>query len=163
MKADQFDEGIIKCKIKPAWHIIEGVQKKIREFIFIKLANQEISEATEMCATELIENAIKYGAGSPLEGCIDFTLKVERKTVEIVVKNSIKRFLDVENVDRLVKLIRRTGDPERLYIERLNELMESPLPGLSQLGLLRISYEGGFCLDYSFKEGILTVEATREL
>lgn len=163
MREGHNDESTIKYKIRPAWHIIEGVQEKIREFIFSRLGDQDISEATEMCATELVENAIKYGSGSALEGCIDFFLRVDSAVVEIVVTNSVKRILDVENVDRLVKQIKESGDPEKLYIDRLNELMESQIPGLSQLGLLRIAYEGRFRLAYTFENNILTVKARREI
>jgi hypothetical protein len=39
--------------------------------------------------------------------------------------------------------------------------MDNPKPGVSQLGLYRIAYEGEFKLDYIYQNGILTVKAER--
>jgi hypothetical protein len=58
--------------------------------------------------------------------------------------------------------IARSADKEALYMQRVTQVLSRP--GASgNLGLYRIALEGGFALDCSYEDGIVTVSATREI
>jgi hypothetical protein len=134
------DEVTISLSITPTWSILKEVQEKTEQFMKNKNTKSEYIDATVMCASELVENAIKYGSSVSGQNLITFELR---------------------NVKEHVDNLKKTGDPGSLYTERLRELMDNPKPGASQLGLYRIAYEGEFTLDYKYQNGVLTVKAER--
>ncbi len=153
----------IKLKIKPAWNIINTVQEKAVNYMNSMGFTKEVTEATMMCATELVENAIKYGAENKDSNSIDFDLSAENGRITVVIANGIKSERDLDNVISHIDRIRNTKDPADLYTDRLVELMNNPKPDASRLGLYRIAYEGAFSLTYRFAENILTITAVRDI
>ncbi len=153
----------ISISIKPTWSIVKEVQEKAEKFMQSKGAKKDIKEATMMCATELIENAVKYGTEKPDGSNIEFDLKIENDVILIEISNGIRRDSDITNVVEHIDKIKVADDPAKIYTERLMELMENPKPGVSQLGLYRIAYEGEFLLDYKYEDKILTVIAQRKM
>jgi hypothetical protein len=149
--------------IKPTWSIVRELQEKTAQFMNEKKKSKDISEASIMCATELIENAVKYGTEKPDGSNIDFELHADNEKIMIKVANGIKSEEDKDNVAEHIDKIKESDDPSMLYTERLMELMENPKPGISQLGLYRIAYEGEFTLDYSYQNKILTISAERKI
>jgi len=156
------DEVTISLSITPTWSILKEVQEKTERYMKNKNANSDIIEATIMCATELVENAIKYGSSDTGQSNITFDLSTIDAGVFIKVSNGIKDENDALNVKTHIDRVKKTGDPCKLYTERLMQLMDNPKPGLSQLGLYRIAYEGEFKLDYTYNDRILTVKAERK-
>lgn len=157
------DEIAINVSIKPAWSIIEDIQRKAIVFMDSKGKGKDLSEATMMCVTELIENAIKYGTEKTPSGNIDFELHVNDNQIEISVSNGIRSYDDISNLISHIEKIKNSDDPAQLYTERLMELMDNPKPGVSQLGLYRIAYEGEFKIDYRYENKILTITAKRDI
>jgi len=157
------DEVAISFTIKPTWSIVKEVKEKASEFIETKNISREVTEATLMCSSELIENAIKYGTEKPGGDNIVFDLTTDEQKIRIMVSNGVKDSSDVKNVSEHINKIKNSDDPAKLYTERLMELMENPKPGISQLGLYRIAYEGEFKLDYEFKDSVLTIFAERPI
>ncbi|MCP4137797.1 MAG: hypothetical protein GY754_42945 [bacterium] len=157
------DEMAINVSIKPTWSIVNEIQEKCTAFMESKGKDKDLTEATMMCVTELIENAVKYGTEKPGGGNIEFELHADNDRVSVVVSNGINADDDItiliSNIDR----IKATDDPAQLYTERLMELMENPKPGVSQLGLFRIAYEGEFSLDYKYENNVLTISADRNI
>jgi len=155
-------EVTISLSITPTWSILKEVREKTGDLMKKKGAGKDIIESTIMCAVELVENAIKYGASSAGGNTITFDLSTKSDTVVIKVSNGVRDECDAGNVKSHIDRIKVSGDPGRLYTERLQQLMENPRPGESQLGLYRIAYEGEFALDYKYGDGILTVAAERK-
>src|SRR4030067_1970894 len=133
----------ISLTITPTWTILKEVQKKIEDFMNKKRFSTELIEASIMCASELVENAIKYGSAGTDQDNIKFDLKTENGRIVIKVSNGVKDERDFLNVKERVDKLKKSKNPAELYMERLKELMESPKPGESQLGLDRVGYEGG--------------------
>jgi hypothetical protein len=157
------DRVKIRFTITPTWNFIKDVQIQVEEFLKSKKKNSDIIEATIMCATELIENAVKYGTEKPDGSSIDFDLSATEETVCITVKNGYHDVRDFQNVAENIDKINASDDHAALYVERLQELLDNPKPGVSQLGLYRIAYEGEFKLDYAHKDGILAIIAERKI
>ncbi len=157
------DHVKISIVIKPTWHLVKEVQEKTEKFMQEKKMSSDIIEVSVMCSTELIENAVKYGAEKPDGSSIDFDLQATDDTVEIIVSNGYHDDQDLKNVIKHIDKIKASEDPAALYIERLQELLDNPKPGVSQLGLYRIAYEGGFTLDYRHSDMALTIIAKRKI
>ena len=151
----------ISLSITPTWSILKDVREKTEKFVKSKGVAPEIIEATIMCASELVENAIKYGSDQPDNCNINFDLRAENNKIIVQVSNGIKEQKDVNSVVEHITKISNSDDPSKLYTERLMELMENPKPGISQLGLYRISYEGQFILDSKVSDSMLTIIAER--
>jgi hypothetical protein len=60
------------------------------------------------------------------------------------------------------KLGKAEGSAGDLYRARLRELFENPSLPKAQLGLLRVAFEGGFRLSYSFAPPQLEIVAERD-
>lgn len=157
------DQVTINLKITPTWSLIKEVQAKAEKFMTEKGKSQEVIEAAIMCATELIENAVKYGSEKPDGSTIDFDLRATDDIISVTVTNGYHDERDLRNVIDHIEKIKASDDPSVLYIERLQQLLENPKPGVSQLGLYRIAYEGGFNLDYKHKDKLLTVVAEKAI
>ena len=158
-----FKKTAIDISIKPNWNIIKGIQKKSINYLETKNLDKDTIEAAIMSATELIENAIKHGNAVP--GCkkIKYLLTVNEYKIIINVINGILNDENLKAVKLHIERIINCEDPAKLYIERLQQLMENPVPGVSQLGLYRIAYEGEFELNYEYKNNILKVIAEKKL
>lgn len=115
-----------------------------------------------MTACELLENAIKYGEEVPAARAIVFTLSLVEGSVDIVVVNGCT---DRSSVDRLlcrIQSLRDASNKAELYVERLQELLVGPSES-ANLGIYRIALEGGFALDATYADEVVTVTATRRL
>lgn len=154
----------IIVSLTPTWDIIEKIRNQVRE----NLAGigDDTIEASEMTASELTENAVKYGISRknfPQVGFM-FEYNNERDEITIEVTNGVWSEREVERtLGATIDKINNAEDKAVLYTSRLMELLENPQPGVSQLGLLRIAYEGGFDLDYNLKDHIVKVRATKKL
>jgi hypothetical protein len=155
------NEVQISLSITPIWSILNEVKDKIADFMFKKKFQLDIVEASMMCASELVENAIKYGAAETEHVNIKFELITRGKTVRIMVSNGIRDIKYLEELQHHIDKLKSGDDPFKIYTERLKELMVNPKPGESKLGLYRIAYEGEFDLDHTFRNETLTVIAER--
>ncbi len=125
--------------------------------------SRDITEATMMCATELIENAIKYSSEKAGNDTIDFNLFADCGTITIIITNRIRSAKDLDNVKKHIKNLQKAEKPAELYTDRLVEFIKYQKPGGSKLGLYRIAYEGDFTLSYSFEDSFLTIRAERNI
>ncbi len=154
------NRNTIKVLINPTWNVISEIRKKTADLL--KNYGQSLLDATMMVASELMENAVKYGQAVPNESMIEFQLSVNN-TIIIKVTNGVITEKHIETAMMHIDRIKNSDDPGLLYTERLKELLENPKQGVSQLGLYRIAYEGEFKLDYSFKDNLLTIIAQRSI
>lgn len=150
---------MLEINIPSSWDIINMLKQKVQEEL--KNYDQALIEAAVMTISELAENAIKYGCkknGKQMSAKMQET----ESEIFIAVSNGICCKEDLENVKKSIEKLKSSSNPEQLYVARLEELMAGKTEG-SQLGLLRIAYEGKFSLDYTFTDDILTIEATRSI
>ncbi|MCK5759338.1 MAG: hypothetical protein KAH14_09620 [Clostridiales bacterium] len=153
----------LKLSIKPSWSIINNIETECSKLLESCNLNEETIETTLMCINELIENAIKYGTESSDTKNIDFTLSIENNIIIIKISNEIKTKNNISALIEHIDKINDCDDPGKLYKNRLMELMEVNQPGISQLGLYRIAYEGKFSLNYIYKNKKITITAKKEI
>lgn len=154
----------LMIKIKPEWEEIKKIQKKITKFLSdILNNNEELLEAAEMSASELIENAVKYGDDKLSKKNIDFNLSLEKDKIIIVVKNDSNTPKNLNKIDLILSNIKNCDNSKLLYISKLKEIMHHPDLYESQLGFYRIAFEGQFYIDYSYNNHTLSITATRYL
>jgi hypothetical protein len=151
----------LKYYIYPTWDIVHKIEENAgKHFQGLDI---NIKEATMMVITELIENAVKYGAAIPGQEGVEFKFTIEKNKITTSISNGIISEKDVIPVKNHIDKIKASDSPMELYINRLKELLNNPIEGVSQLGLYRIAYEGQFKLDYKIENNILTIIATREI
>jgi hypothetical protein len=154
-------EVTLTYSIKPAWDVVQQIETKINELY--KPANPELLSSTSMAVSELIENAVKYSDSSPDKKSINLNFLADNKSIIIIISNPVTNQNHVDMVTRHIERIQNTDDPQKLYIERLQQLLDNPKITYTQLGLYRIAYEGKFQLSYGYESNILTVKALRKI
>lgn len=137
---------------KPSWDIIAGVRSKAMKFFESHNLNEELLVDTLMCVTELTENALKYGYFATDSHGIFFELSVDKGEIAITVANNVQHESSISNFINTITKIQQSDDVAKLYTDRLMEIMINPDPGVSELGLCRIAYEGGFSIHYMFDQ-----------
>lgn len=147
------------CQIDPFWEII----KRIRERVEAALSGyaEELRHASKMTASELIENAVKYGTSVERHLGITFDFEATASKITIRVSNRVLSRADAENVCWHLEQIRAAENPETLYLQRLQTLLDHPNIERTQLGLFRIACECKFQLSCRLEQDVLTVSAVR--
>jgi hypothetical protein len=128
----------------------------------VSYCTPECREAVTLAVCELGENLIKY-SGNPDEveaGTID--VSVEGDVVRVRATNRVGSQEDARRVSELVARIAGSGSAvEELYCARMRELFENPALPRTELGLLRMAFEGGFQLSCSYDRSELQIVAER--
>jgi hypothetical protein len=151
----------IHFEIKPVWGVISEIADQIATLM--ENEKPDLGDATRMVASELIENAVKFGTFTGKNNLIIFDLGIENDIITIKVVNKAEVKKNIENVRRIIGEINGPASPKELYTRRLRELMEKPKPGESMLGLYRIAYEGEYKLSHELSGDLLVVSAKRKL
>ncbi len=152
---------IFRNKIESEWNSLEWVRNRIER----KLENygKKIVDSSVMAASELIENAIKYGKPAGREKNIEIVVAVDKAGIKIVVSNPVKSSEEYEEVKRHIKRIEDSGDPGSLFVDRMLTLAnDGNSDRKTMLGLIRIANEGGFELKCGFDNLILSIAATND-
>lgn len=147
-----------KLTIPIVWQYVRDVRRGFGE----ALADQpaELRAAAVMVASELVENAIKYGESVPGAPSASIELFVSADQIRIEVTNGLRSAEVARELDAHLKRIAAATDRAALYVERLHELLDSPERS-GKLGLHRIGLEAGFDLSCTYEEQKLTIVATR--
>jgi hypothetical protein len=114
-----------------------------------------------MTASELVENAIKYGESVPGAPTVTFALEATGRRLSIRVINGSTNTLGVAELERRVKDLASAPNKEALYLARLEQLLEHAEDS-GKLGLYRIGFEGGFDLAFDYRNDVVTMTATRD-
>lgn len=146
----------VQYDITPMWAMIRQSHETVLKLLAEPYPHLNGAAAT--VASELLENAVKYGGGH-----IDFRCEVVDDHVVITAINSVADHSDVESMKRHIDRIRAAADPFDLYVERLTMLMENPEAKQTQLGLYRIAYEARFTLAYAQHGEYVEVKASRSV
>jgi hypothetical protein len=151
----------LKMRYKPVWRILEEV--RIKTFESLKDMDLKIAEESRLVASELFENAIKYGDYPKGGKYIDFEFKHEDGSLIMLVSNLFSSTDKVEKVIEKIDEINKTDDPEILFKNRLVELTKNCEKGESKLGLYRIVYETKYKLNYKINKNVITIIAQRSI
>lgn len=135
---------------------------EVRERLETELATlpEEVRAATIMTASELVENALKYGepvAGAPRAS---FAVALDHGLVELTVRSGARSAAAVAELEAMVAQLAAAPDRRELYLQALQRTMTST-DGRSGLGLYRIGFEGGFELECTYADEVVTMRATR--
>ena len=155
------DSVTLTFSITPAWEVVRRIEAKISSLF--KDVDSELLNSTTMVLSELIENAVKYSDSSPEVKSININFVADNKSIIIIISNPVSNQNNVALVKRHIVRIQNTDNPQSLYIERLQQLLDNPQITYTQLGLYRIAYEGKFKLSYGYGNNILTIKAIRKI
>jgi hypothetical protein len=151
-------DSCFRLSIPIVWHYVREVRQRLGHALSEQPA--ELREAAVMVASELVENAIKYGESVPGAAEATIELFVDDDQIRIEVSNGLRERATAAEIEGMIRSISGAEQPGALYIQRLHELLEAP-DARGKLGLYRIGLEGGFTLDCDYDDEILTITATR--
>lgn len=150
----------IKTRAIPDWSEIG----RIREHVALAVSGlgPALRQAAVMVASELVENAIKYGESTPGAPGIEVSVVREHTRLSITVANGTRDEEVARRLQGYTEALAASPDKLGLYVARVQSLADMPEPR-SRLGIHRIGVEGGFALRCSHGDGVLRMTATRDL
>ena len=154
------DNQMLEIEVPIVWEYV----RQVRQQVDVALAHldEESRSAAVMVASELLENAIKYGTAVPALGRTRVTLQYSAQQIEIRVENGLVDADSYERLRAIVESMRDDAACEKLYMARIQQLIDNPFQK-NQLGLYRIGYEGKFALSCNLDKQILCMTARRNL
>ncbi len=151
----------IDLEIEATWERVAVLRVMIISATLAVTHDAALSDGVGMVASELLENAVRYGAFETLPPTtprrVGLRVTTSDDAIEIVVTSP------VAVVDERLDAFRTTlawlasfASPREAYVARVRELAEGPPTGGSRMGLVRIAAETPCVLDAD-------VDATRRL
>jgi anti-sigma regulatory factor (Ser/Thr protein kinase) len=150
----------IKTDEKPDWSEVRTIRDRVANAV--SEFPEEVREAAVMAASELVENAIKYGDSVSQQPGIELSLVCDEGTLCLTVASGSRDPEAIRELLRHTEELAKTRDKSELYMRRIQALMENQ-DGRSRLGLYRIGYEGLFDLTCSYEDDVVRMTATRSL
>jgi hypothetical protein len=137
--------------------------RKIRQQVgaTLEACRPELRSAAVMTASELVENAIKYGENVTAAPTVSFSLEVGGGKLVIRVVNGSTNAAGVGELQRRVNELSGATNKQALYQARLEQLLAHQ-DDSGKLGIYRIGFEGGFELALDYSNDVVTVTATRD-
>ncbi|MCC6557293.1 MAG: hypothetical protein IT372_30445 [Polyangiaceae bacterium] len=146
----------LELPISQRWQNIDALHRTIAGSTEDLLDDPRISQTLAMVASELIENAVKYGAWSRSRAAGVVVQRRETPTgdvIEIEVTNPVHGAGDFLAVQSTLDWIASFPSPREAYISRIRQLAEDVEIEQSRLGLVRVAYEGGCQVRAELLEG----------
>jgi len=131
-------DGYIEIRFGPRWKYISPARVFIQNFVAIALSDQAKADGIAMATSELLENAVKYGASDDTHCIVQAFPETGTITASVTNQASEQGALAVKELYEKVM----TGTPLDAYIVQMREAA-TRTDGKSQLGLARIRYETG--------------------
>lgn len=157
---------VIDLPVRSEWASVDLIRSSVQTCFAAVFSNLEGCERLAMVTGELLENAVKYGnwvgEGQPRT----FRLQVNGtdRGAQIRVENPvIPGDPSVVQLQQTLEWMRGFDDAGKMYRARLVEVAHSDPGEASQLGLMRMVYEGGCTLDAEDLGDRVAVIATFEL
>lgn len=153
----------IDLTVRNEWKNIDLLRTSVQNCFVAVFADLDGCHAIAMVTGELLENALKYGNWVSGDRAM-FRLRVvgNAGNIEVSVQNPLKQ--DDTNAHTLVssiEWINSFAKPEQAYRARMLQIAqdESTESSPSQLGLVRIAFEGNCRLSAKVEKGTVTVSA----
>ena len=116
-----------------------------------------------MVASELAENVIKYGEALEGDDGGYVSIVPDSDSITIRTVNGVSSPARAAAVMDRIAAIQAATDVGELYASRMQQMLLNPSDVESQVGLLRIAYEGNFRLSCSYEGRVLVITAERKL
>lgn len=140
------DQSRFTMEIFPYWAVIFQIKKQIS--LNLKGYPKSFVDSAEITASELLENAIKYGGGPAADSKVGFEMEVSEFNAKIRVTNLIGSREHLQNFERIMNRIRSSENRKILYTQRLKEILENPHTSRCELGLYRLALDPRYELNY---------------
>jgi serine phosphatase RsbU (regulator of sigma subunit) len=150
----------IEAQIQPVWATVREIRCRLNGEL--AAYPDRLRYAAGMVASELLENAIKYGESLPGIAQIAFSFVIRAGLCRITVTNGSNSQENISRLRAMVAEVNSAEDKSALYMRRMQELLEHPSERTG-LGIYRVGFEGGFELACEACEGIVTVVAARSV
>ncbi len=159
-------QSTLSIRIDSKWDEVRHVREQSEGFFRQLGLGASAVEALTMVASELTENAVKYGIPDG-ERRILVTISRGADAVIVEVKSPMSPAADaaVAKLEAAIQWIRGHQDPFEAYLERVQHASSQQMTSTeSGLGLVRIAYEGHSILDfYIDEENMVAVSAVYPL
>jgi hypothetical protein len=153
----------IDLTVRNEWKNVDLLRTSVQNCFVAVFADMDGCHAIAMVTGELLENALKYGNWVSGDRAM-FRLRVvgNAGNIEVSVQNPLKP--DDTNAHTLmssIEWINSFAKPEQAYRARMLQIAqdESTEASPSQLGLVRIAFEGNCRLSAKVEKGTVTVSA----
>jgi hypothetical protein len=150
---------ILELNVRPVWDELDRVRLECRNFLEERNSSEETKDSLCMIASEILENAIKYGHYTNEFQSIAFKLEDGKEGMSVQSCSPVPSVGMAENLrklDTIIQWIRSFQSPFQAYLERLKLIASQPMKDNgSGLGLTRIAYEGEAILDFYVNENHL--------
>jgi hypothetical protein len=153
----------LELPLRQDWEAIGPLRDSLAARLMPVLGDPDQSRVLAMVASELLENAVKFGCWSERDcqgGKATLRIVAGGQAVSVTVTNPIDR--ERPGVLLLFERLREleTTRPAAAYQRRLRALMKDPEADPSGLGLVRMAYEAGCRLSAHVSAGgVLHVQA----
>ena len=140
----------LEKQLPPDWEAAKREWAPLKAFFTECGLDANESYAMAMTASELMENAIKYGTWTRTGEQISLAIEVSERAVVVEVENPvIDDPASVRRLDERIQWMRGFQSPFQAYVERLKQVSSQAYQeGESGLGLCRIAYEARCLLDF---------------
>jgi hypothetical protein len=152
-------EAKLQLTFAPMWPNVRKTREEVAAAL--EAYDPSVRNAAMMTASELVENAIKYGESVPGAETVTFSLEATPSRCRIRVVNGSTNAAGVSELARRVQELAQATDKQALYMSRLEELLAHAEES-GKLGVYRIGFEGGFELECDYTNNVVTVTATRK-
>jgi hypothetical protein len=149
----------LQLTFEPMWPNVREIRQRVGAAL--EDCPPQLRSAAIMTASELVENAIKYGESVPAAATVTFELEATSEMMFIRVVNGSTNSAGVAELERRVHELRSAGDKQALYLARLEQLL-ADADESGKLGIYRIGFEGGFDLQLDYMDDVVTMTATRK-
>ncbi len=164
------DFGLLRAHVTPleitiptVWEELRSVRAQVAEHL--KTADDDLRDAAVMAASELAENALKYG--HPVPGAEESRLRLELRgdALTVTCSSGVSDPSVAHSTLERIAVIRASPDKYGLYVARMREMLGQVRPSgtSTQLGLYRICGEGDFELHGELDGNVFRISATRPL
>jgi hypothetical protein len=152
-------EAHLQLTFAPMWPNVREIRQRVGAAL--KDCPAQLRSAAVMTASELVENAIKYGESVPAASTVTFVMDASPAVLSMRVVNGSTNSAGVAELQRRVQELRASEDKQALYLARLEQLL-ADADESGKLGIYRIGFEGGFDLQLEYTNDVVTVTATRK-
>ncbi len=133
---------LIDLPVQNQWENVDLMRTSVQNCFTAIFHDLEGCHSFATVASELMENAIKYGVWKRAGGHLHLKVWGDRHQAHIQVENPVEA--DTPAVRELMETIawlNGFADPEEAYRARMLAIATSPV-GVTKLGLARVAYEG---------------------
>ena len=151
-------EARLELTFQPMWPNVRKIRQQVGAAL--EACRQELRTAAMMTASELVENAIKYGESLPAAPSVTLSLEATAGQIFIRVVNGSTNLAGVAELERRVRDLATATNKQTLYLARLEQLL-AHADDSGKLGIYRIGFEGGFDFALDYRNDVVTMTATR--